>query len=303
MCLFGNIISFRDNNIWMSHSNILSPNVPTKFTPSKGMEFESEESAYSFYNEYGRIAGFSIRKEYVNKCKKTGIVTSRRFVCGKEGLRYINKQNSNIKKSRAEIRCGCDACLVIVYNRDSDKYIVSDFIAEHNHNLYLSTTVHMMPSQRKISTTQAIEIDLAYESGLRLKDSYQLMSKQVGGGDNLGFTKQDHKNYLRNKRQRALKFGEAASLERYFSNQLKQNPSYYYAFQLDVEQLITNIFWADARMVIDYSHFGDVVTFDTTYSTNKDARPLGVFLGLNHHRETVIFGATLLYDETIESFV
>jgi hypothetical protein len=38
------------------------------------------------------------------------------------------------------------------------------------------------------------------------------MSKQVGGGDNLGFTKQDHKNYLRNKRQRALKFGEAASL-------------------------------------------------------------------------------------------
>jgi zinc finger SWIM domain-containing protein 3 len=287
----------------VSLEHFVSPNVPTKFTPSKGMKFESEESAYSFYNEYGRIAGFSIRKEYVNKCKKTRIVTSRRFTCGKEGLRYIDKQNSNIKKSRAKIRCGCDAHLVIVYNRDSGKYIVSDFIAEHNHNLHLSTTVHMMPSQRKISTTQAIEIDLAYESGLRLKDSYQLMSKQVGGGKNLGFTKQDHKNYLRNKQQRALKFGEATSLERYFSNQLKQNPSYYYAFQLDVEELITNIFWADARMVIDYSHFGDVVTFDTTYSINKDARSLGVFLGLNHHRETVIFGATLLYDETIESFV
>jgi zinc finger SWIM domain-containing protein 3 len=56
-------------------------------------------------------------------------------------------------------------------------------------------------------------------------------------------------------------------------------------------------------MVIDYSHFGDVVTFDITYSTNRYARPLGVFLGLNHHRETVVFGAVLLYDETIESFV
>ena len=144
---------------------------------------------------------------------------------------------------------------------------------------------------------------MAYESGLRLNDFYQLMSKQVGGSDNLGFTKQNHKNYLRNKRQRALKFGEAASLEMYFRNQLKQNPSYYYAFQLDVEELITNIFWADARMVIDYSHFGDVVTFDTTYSTNRDAKQFGVFLGLNHHRETVIFRAILLYDETIESFV
>jgi hypothetical protein len=35
-----------------------------------------------------------------------------------------------------------------------------------------------------MSIIQAIEIDLAYESGLGLKDSYQLMSKQVGGGDN-----------------------------------------------------------------------------------------------------------------------
>ena len=39
------------------------------------------------------------------------------------------------------------------------------------------------------------------------------------------------------------------------------------------------------------------------YSTNRDAIPLGVFLGLNHHRKTVVFGGALLYDETIESFV
>ena len=41
------------------------------------------------------------------------------------------------------------------------------------------------------------EIDLAHESGLRLKQSYELLTKQVGGYNNLGFTKQDHKNYLR----------------------------------------------------------------------------------------------------------
>ena len=100
-----------------------------------------------------------------------------------------------------------------------------------------------------------------------------------------------------------MEHGAAASLGRYFSRQLKENPSYYFATQLDCEEFITNIFWADARMIIDYSHFDDVITFDTTYSTNRDARPLGVFLGLNHHRETVVFGDALLYDETIESFV
>ncbi|XP_075655107.1 protein FAR1-RELATED SEQUENCE 5-like [Castanea sativa] len=161
----------------------------------------------------------------------------------------------------------------------------------------------MMPSQWKVAATHAIEIDLANESGLRLKKSYELLSKQVGGYDNLGFTKQDHKNYLRTKRQRDMEHGETTSLGRYFSRQLKENPSYYFATQLDYEEVITNIFWADARMIIDYSRFGDVITFDTTYSTNRDARPLGVFLGLNHHRETVVYGGALLYDETIESFV
>ena len=54
----------------------------------------------------------------------------------------------------------------------------------------------MMSSQRKVAATHTIEIDLAHELGLRLKQSYELLSKQVGGYDNLGFTKQDHKNYL-----------------------------------------------------------------------------------------------------------
>ena len=55
-------------------------------------------------------------------------------------------------------------------------------------------------------------------------------------------------------------------------------------------------------MIEDYGYFGDAITFDMTYNTNRDERPLAVLLGLNHHRETVIFGVALLYDETIASF-
>ncbi|XP_059455217.1 protein FAR-RED IMPAIRED RESPONSE 1-like [Corylus avellana] len=55
-------------------------------------------------------------------------------------------------------------------------------------------------------------------------------------------------------------------------------------------------------MIIDYKLFGDVVSFDTTYRTNKEYRTLAIFVGFNHHREVVIFGTALLYDETIESF-
>jgi zinc finger SWIM domain-containing protein 3 len=55
-------------------------------------------------------------------------------------------------------------------------------------------------------------------------------------------------------------------------------------------------------MTLDYAYFDDVVTFDTTFGTNKEYRPFGVFLGLNHFRETIIFGAAILFDETGDSF-
>lgn len=56
-------------------------------------------------------------------------------------------------------------------------------------------------------------------------------------------------------------------------------------------------------MISDYSDFGDVVSFDTTFGTNREFQPFACFVGLIHHREMVIFGAALLYDQTAHSFV
>ena len=114
---------------------------------------------------------------------------------------------------------------------------------------------------------------------------------------------QDQKNYLRSKRQRKLAYGEAGCVLKYFSDEILKNPLFFHSVQLDNEEQITNIFWADARMIIDYSQFGDVVSFDTTYKINKQNRSFAVFVGLNHHRETIVFGASLMYDETVDSFV
>jgi zinc finger SWIM domain-containing protein 3 len=56
-------------------------------------------------------------------------------------------------------------------------------------------------------------------------------------------------------------------------------------------------------MLTDYAYFGDVVSFVyTTFGTNRESRPFGVFVGFNQFRETVVFGVVLLYDETFESF-
>ncbi|KAM2868937.1 hypothetical protein FF1_016936 [Malus domestica] len=272
-------------------------------TPRCGMEFDSQEAAYNLYNAYGRKVGFSIRKERHYKNKKTNEVTSRIFACSKEGFRLQDKRDYKIKKPRAETRTGCHAKMVIKLNRSNGRFFVHEFEEQHNHALQKPECAHMLPSQRKISDSQAAELDLAEESGISLRESYELMAKHVGGRESLGYTRVDQKNYLLSRRQRKMVYGEAGSLLRYFQGKTVENPSFFYAVQLDNEEQITNIFWADAKMISDYGHFGDVVSFDTTYKTNRAGRPFAVFSGLNHHREIVVFGAALMYDETAPSFI
>ncbi|KAL7240139.1 hypothetical protein ACSBR2_005915 [Camellia fascicularis] len=125
-----------------------------------------------------------------------------------------------------------------------------------------------MPSQRKVCDAQGIHIDTADETRISFKASHDLINAIAGGKEFVGFTRKDQKTYLRAKRQRNLQYGEAGSLLRYFQQQVAENPYFYYAIQLDVDEMITNIFWADHQMITDYGLFGDAVSFDTTFSTN-----------------------------------
>uniref|UniRef100_A0A7N0VNK2 SWIM-type domain-containing protein n=1 Tax=Kalanchoe fedtschenkoi TaxID=63787 RepID=A0A7N0VNK2_KALFE len=82
-----------------------------------------------------------------------------------------------------------------------------------------------------------------------------------------------------------LRYGDVGNILSYFAQNTKENPFFFYDLQLDSEERITNIFWADARMRIDNGLFGDVASFDTIYSTNK---------------ESSLFA--ILYNETVASF-
>ncbi|XP_057478187.1 protein FAR1-RELATED SEQUENCE 5-like [Actinidia eriantha] len=156
--------------------------------------------------------------------------------------------------------------------------------------------------ETRIKCDANMSISLNRETSKWVVASHDLLSAQVGGKEFLGFTREDQKNYLRGRRQRSLKYGEIGALLGYFQKQASTNPYFYYAVQLDSDEMITNIFWADHEMITDYGLFGDAISFDTTFRTNKECRFFALFTGFNHYRMTTIFGAALLYDETVESF-
>ena len=65
---------------------------------------------------------------------------------------------------------------------------------------------------------------------------------------------------------------------------------------------MTDFFWRDGRLRVDYDCFRDVVVFDTTYRTNKYNLICAPFVGVNHYWQNVMFGCVFLLDETIDSF-
>jgi hypothetical protein len=73
-------------------------------------------------------------------------------------------------------------------------------------------------------------------------------------------------------------------------------------FQLDAEGKIKGIYWSHASMQAEYVDFGDAVTFDITHKTNMYDKPLGMFVGSNHHLHCTLFGFVLLGDETVDTF-
>lgn len=46
-----------------------------------------------------------------------------------------------------------------------------------------------------------------------------------------------------------------------------------------------------------------MVTFDTTYLTNKYEMPFAHFVGVNHHGQSILLGVALISSEDTASFV
>jgi MULE transposase domain len=147
-----------------------------------------------------------------------------------------------------------------------------------------------------------IDIHLADSSGIQPKEAHELYSRQVGGIRGIGYTEVDHNNCLRDMRKQAMEYGAAVAMTKYFARRALENPSFKHFEDTTENQEIANIVWTDAKMIVAYARFGDVVIFDTTFGTNNEKWAFDVFVGFNHFREIVIFDAALMYDQIKESF-
>ncbi|KAF5202411.1 Far1-related sequence 5-like [Thalictrum thalictroides] len=129
--------------------------------PSVGMEFDSLENAYLFYNEYARLVGFSIRRAKNRRSNIDGELLFQRFCCSKEGQRRKRRENDDGTKVKdgvvvkvrrrnvKSIRVGCSAKLD-VKRSTSGRWVIQKFDEEHNHDYANQGEKHLLRSQRRL---------------------------------------------------------------------------------------------------------------------------------------------------------
>ncbi|KAL7245308.1 hypothetical protein ACSBR2_000599 [Camellia fascicularis] len=157
------------------------------------------------------------------------------------------------------------------------------FNPEHNRELALQSERHLLRWAHHISKPKVGVIDSMVTAGISTKDAYSYITKEVGGSENVGFTKRDCYNYVNKQKMTMISTRDAQSLLNHFKQKRTEDLMFFFTVQVDQENLKTNFFWRDGRSRVDYDCFGDVVVFNTTYRTNKYNLICALFVGVNHH--------------------
>lgn len=89
---------------------------------------------------------------------------------------------------------------------------------------------------------QISRIEVAKSVGITTKAAVDLLAKEVGGMENLGFTRVDVKNRLYSKRSLKVHQGDTGGVLEYMEKRTSEDAKFFYSIQVDENDLITNIF-------------------------------------------------------------
>jgi len=148
----------------------------------------------------------------------------------------------------------------------------------------------MIRGNKKLNIQVKRTLDMNDETGVRINKSFQSLVCDVGRFENLPFVKRDVRNYIGRQRRALGKEGDDQALMAHFSHMRQMNNDFYFEINFDDNNRISNVFWVDVRSRAACEEFGDVVSFDTTYLTNKYDMPFAPFVGVNHHGQSILLG-------------
>ncbi|XP_071708517.1 protein FAR1-RELATED SEQUENCE 5-like [Rutidosis leptorrhynchoides] len=302
----------------ISSSGIKSwtPNVDKSLLPAIGMFFDSIDLAYNFYKEYVVNGGFEVRKSSSKRgfddfCNS--LVRYKYFLCSKQGSNEEILQKPEDVSATDDIfdmNADCFGEVNTLTSVDDNvgyrvkQTLPIQFVKAHNHILVHPHHIKHLKSQRRLNNSQKSFLFKLNQAGIGPCRGYRILGKVKGGDEDVGCSKVDCKNWKRD----VIKYigeGDGEMFVQLLENKKKSlnNSSFEYftVFNNDKWEL-AGAFWADQASKENYKGFGDVVSFDSTFRTNKYDMKFIPFTGIDNHKKCVTFGAALLAKEDADSY-
>ncbi|KAG7031094.1 Protein FAR-RED IMPAIRED RESPONSE 1, partial [Cucurbita argyrosperma subsp. argyrosperma] len=143
------------------------------FEPRSGIEFESHEAAYTFYQEYAKSMGFTTSIKKSRRSKKSKEFIDAKFACSRYGV-TPESENGNSRRPSVK-KADCKASMH-VKRRPDGRWIIHEFIKDHNHEFLPALAYHFRIHRNvKLAEKKNIVILHAVSERTRIMSFYLLL--------------------------------------------------------------------------------------------------------------------------------
>uniref|UniRef100_A0A0A9T3X6 Protein FAR1-RELATED SEQUENCE n=1 Tax=Arundo donax TaxID=35708 RepID=A0A0A9T3X6_ARUDO len=262
--------------------------------PTVGMTFTSVKEAQRFVNVYGQLKGFSVIKGRNYKQRKITLQCNR--------SRKQKEVNAQRKRKRYTIERTDCAMKVRVTLRDG-RWEITTVQNEHNHDLVSTPSLtKFFLKHRYMSESEKNLSRILQESRIKPRKIMAIFRKMSGSFKLMNFSKVDVNNLKQSDRRKRIKNTDMDRAIEFVKKIQLEDPRFYYTHRKEEDNTVRSLFWTDATSRMNYALYGDFISFDTTYSTNKYNMPFAPIVGINGHGKNIVFGWALLEDQKSETF-
>ncbi|CAI9297949.1 unnamed protein product [Lactuca saligna] len=208
-----------------------------------------------------RFGDKTIKKRYV-VCNKIGKIPNRSTDTLDRDGTGRNKRNSNFRIT--------DLKALIKFERlhmQSNDCNIYKFEEKHNHPLETKEERWYSKRARRLSYKDKEFIVRSSTSNMGETNAHKLQASLQGGYENIGLEAIDYKNFRRNMGN-IIGEKDAQLVVDKMNMRKDELPNYTFEYKC-VDSVLSTMFWADETAKLYYKEFGDVISFDATFRTNK----------------------------------
>nr|GFB10294.1 protein FAR1-related sequence 5-like [Tanacetum cinerariifolium] len=205
---------------------------------------------------------------------KSGIPARKYLLCNTEGLpKCVNKDtmseetSENHIRTGSIIRTGCLARAKFKINVTHTGYVLYEFEEAHNHTFVPKDYRNLIKKRKQMSHPEHIFVQQLGSTSIRATRAHHLYASTHGGYESVNATETEYRNHKRDLNAH-IGEGDAQMLITKMNNRKLLVDNFSFEYVVENSQF-SALFWADEMSKYNYKEFGDTISFDATFRTNK----------------------------------